>query len=93
MAELADAPDLGSGGFGRAGSIPVRRTRNKKEQTNMAIYIKPIPTLTGAVAEKFEKIARENEAKRGTVDFTKQREAFEKIMENSRIFKMEHGIS
>lgn len=35
----------------------------------MAIYIKPIPTLTGKVAEKFEKIARENEKKRGTVDF------------------------
>ena len=38
----------------------------------MAIYIKPIPTLTGKVAEKFEKIARENEKKRGTVDFSRE---------------------
>ena len=29
MAELADAPDLGSGGKSRAGSSPVIRTRKK----------------------------------------------------------------
>lgn len=58
----------------------------------MAIYIKPIPTLTGKVAEKFERIARENEAKRGTVDFSRQREAFYRIMERSKQFKIEHGI-
>ena len=30
----------------------------------MAVYIKPIPVLTGKVAKKFEKAARESEAKR-----------------------------
>lgn len=35
----------------------------------MAIYIKPIPTLTGKVAEKFEKIARENEKNEGPLIF------------------------
>ena len=29
MAELADAPDLGSGGVIHAGSIPVTRTKNR----------------------------------------------------------------
>lgn len=38
----------------------------------MAVYIKPIPVLTGKVAEKFEKTARESEAKRRTVDFSKE---------------------
>lgn len=58
----------------------------------MAIYIKPIPTLTGKVAERFEKIARENEAKRGSVDFSRQMEAYYRIMESSKQFKIEHGI-
>lgn len=59
----------------------------------MGIYIKPIPTLTGEVAEKFERIARENEAKRGSVDFSRQMESYYRIMENSKQFKQEHGIS
>ena len=29
MAELVDAPDLGSGGSGRVGSSPIRRTTEK----------------------------------------------------------------
>ena len=33
MAELADAPDLGSGGEIRAGSIPVTRTNEKSPNT------------------------------------------------------------
>lgn len=32
MAELVDAPDLGSGVFGREGSSPFIRTQNKKSQ-------------------------------------------------------------
>jgi len=59
----------------------------------MAIYIKPIPTLTGEVAEKFEKIARENEAKRGTVDCTQQMRDMETILERSRKYLAEHGLS
>ena len=53
----------------------------------MAIYIKPIPTLTGKVAEKFEKIARENEKKRGTVDFSREVEMTKRILEKSNIRK------
>jgi len=59
-----------------------------KMQVIMAIYIKPIPTLTGEVAEKFEKIARENEAKRGTVDFSQQMRDMETILERSKQFKL-----
>jgi len=54
-------------------------------QVIMAIYIKPIPTLTGEVAEKFEKIARENEAKRGSVDFSREVEMTKRILERSNI--------
>lgn len=53
----------------------------------MAIYIKPIPTLTGKVAERFEKVARENEAKRGTVDFSHEVEITKRILERSNIRK------
>lgn len=59
----------------------------------MAIYIKPIPTLTGEVAERFEKIARENEAKRGTVDCTQQMRDMEIILERSKKYLAEHGLS
>ena len=51
----------------------------------MAVYIKPIPTLTGKVAEKFEKIARENEKKRGTVDFSREVEMTKRILEKSNL--------
>ena len=46
----------------------------------MAIYIKPIPTLTGKVAEKFEK-------KRGTVDFSREVEMTKRILEKSNLRK------
>lgn len=46
----------------------------------MAVYIKPIPVLTGKVAEKFEKAARESEAKKGTVDFSKEMEMTRQIL-------------
>lgn len=45
------------------------------------MYIKPIPVLTGKVAEKFEKNARESETKRGTVDFSKEMEMTKRILE------------
>lgn len=53
----------------------------------MAIYIKPIPTLTGKVAEKFEKMARKNESRRGTVDFSREVEMTKKILEKSNLRK------
>lgn len=53
----------------------------------MAIYIKPIPTLTGKVAQAFEKIARENEAKRGTVDFSREVAMTKRILERSNLRK------
>ena len=35
VAELVDAPDLGSGGSGRVGSSPIRRTKNNpRNQSN-----------------------------------------------------------
>ena len=53
----------------------------------MAVYIKPIPVLTGKVAEKFEKAARESEAKRGTIDFSKEVAMTRRILEKSNIRK------
>ena len=58
----------------------------------MAIYIKPIPTLTGKVAEKFEKIARENEKKRGTVDFSREVEMTKRILEKSNLRKFKEWV-
>lgn len=52
---------------------------------NMAIYIKPIPTLTGKVAEAFEKNARANEAKQRTVDFSQEVEMTKRILEKSNL--------
>ena len=58
----------------------------------MAIYIKPIPTLTGKVAEKFEKIARENQKKRGTVDFSREVEMTKRILEKSNLRKFKQWV-
>lgn len=38
----------------------------------MAYYIKPIPTLTGDAAQRFNERAAAAEANRGSVDFTRQ---------------------
>jgi hypothetical protein len=46
----------------------------------MALPIKSIPTLTGKVAEDFIRMADENLKHKGTIDFTKQREAAERIL-------------
>lgn len=53
----------------------------------MAIYVKPIPILTGKVAENFEKDARANEAKRNTVDFSREVAMTKRILEKSNIRK------
>lgn len=51
----------------------------------MAIYVKPIPILTGKVAENFEKNARASEAKRKTVDFSKEVAMTKRILEKSNL--------
>ena len=46
MAKLVDAPDLGSGAFGRVGSSPITRTKqfNKNNNlTDIALYSVPTP--------------------------------------------------
>lgn len=45
MAELADAPDLGSGGEIHAGSIPVTRTSRKATSNTLSINKERILTL------------------------------------------------
>ena len=45
MAELADAPDLGSGGKPRAGSSPVIRTKDKK--ITFVVYLSFLLSVTG----------------------------------------------
>ena len=35
MAKLVDAPDLGSGDFGRVGSSPIRRTKEEDKNTDI----------------------------------------------------------
>jgi len=49
----------------------------------MAMAISNIPVLTGEVAERFIQQAKQAEKERGTIDFSKQREMFRKIMERS----------
>jgi len=54
----------------------------------MAIYIKPVPTLYGKVAETFNGIATQNATeKRASVDFTKQVRVARAILEKSKIQK------
>lgn len=53
----------------------------------MAVYIKPIPVLTGKVAEKFEEAARKSEANRATVDFSREVAMAKRILEKSNIRK------
>lgn len=38
----------------------------------MAVYVKAIPTLRGAIAERFVKASEDNLRRRSTVDFAKQ---------------------
>lgn len=50
----------------------------------MAMAISNIPVLTGEAAERFVQLAKQAEKERGTIDFSKQREMFRKMMERSR---------
>ena len=51
----------------------------------MAYYIKPIPTLTGEVAQRFNERAAETEANRGSVDFSKQVEIARSILAEAEL--------
>jgi len=51
----------------------------------MAYYIKPIPTLTGEVAQRFNERAAEAEANRGSIDFTEQAETMRKILAEAKL--------
>jgi hypothetical protein len=54
----------------------------------MAIYIKPVPTLHGRVAERFNRIAAQNATeKRASIDFTKQVKIARAILEKSKLNK------
>ena len=46
MAELADAPDLGSGGVPRAGSIPVIRSNARQEAEAFSCFFFYISMIT-----------------------------------------------
>lgn len=51
----------------------------------MAYFIKPIPTLTGDVAERFNERAAAVEANRGSIDFTKQMEVARSILSKANL--------
>lgn len=47
----------------------------------MAIAISNIPVLTGEEAERFIQLAKQAEKERGSIDFSKEREIFRKMIE------------
>lgn len=51
----------------------------------MAYYIKPIPTLTGEVAQRFNERAAEAEEKRGSIDFTDKVEAMRAMLREAKL--------
>lgn len=51
----------------------------------MAYYIKPIPTLTGEVAQRFNERAAEVEANRGSIDFREQVETMRRILAEAKL--------
>ena len=54
----------------------------------MAIYIKPVPTLRGYVADKFNRMAERNAtSKRASVDFTEKVKTTRAILEKSKFNK------
>ncbi len=54
----------------------------------MSIYVKPVPTLHGAAADRFNTSADENAAsKRASVPFAKQVQKARAILEKSKINK------
>lgn len=54
-------------------------------QYAMAYFIKPIPTLTGDVAERFNERAAATEANKGSVDFTKEYETACSILADAEL--------
>jgi hypothetical protein len=56
-----------------------------KEFTIMAYYIKPIPTLTGEAAQRFNDRAAEVEANPGSIDFTEQVKIARKILAEAHL--------
>lgn len=50
----------------------------------MAMAISNIPVLTGEAAERFVQLAKQAEKERGSIDFSKHRELFRKILEKSQ---------
>lgn len=67
-------------------NIKKRGTFAAKIKRNiMAYYIKPIPTLTGDVAQRFNERAAEAEANRGSVDFSEQVETMRKILAEAKL--------
>ena len=56
-----------------------------QNETIMAYYIKPIPTLTGAAAERFNERAAEVEKNRGAVDFTREMEVARSILSKANL--------
>jgi len=62
-----------------------RKQVSKKNEGTMAYYIKPIPTLTGDVAQRFNERAAEAEANRGSIDFTEQVEIARSILAEAHL--------
>lgn len=51
----------------------------------MAIAISNIPVLDGKVAEEFVQKAQEAEKEKGTIDFSEQRVAMQKILDRANL--------
>ena len=64
--------------------VPENKYQKENEGT-MAYYIKPIPTLTGDVAQRFNERAAEAEANRGSIDFTEQVEVARSILAEAHL--------
>lgn len=50
----------------------------------MAMTISNIPVLRGKEAERFIQLAKQAERERGSIDFSKERELFRKILKNNQ---------
>lgn len=51
----------------------------------MAVFVKAIPTLRGAVAERFVKMSEDNLRRRSSIDFTKQAANSRAILEKKSV--------
>lgn len=50
----------------------------------MAMAISNIPVLKGEAAERFVQLAKQAEKERGSIDFSKEREMFRKMLKKSQ---------